>query len=227
MPTLSTAAARAHRFVYITRRGARLVTIRMSSLEHELAELGGEITATLEDVPMPAALLDREGIVRWQNRASLGVTGNVVGSPFATVVAPHERGDAQEILTRILCRGEPADFTMDVRSASGGYTPREVSAAPVRDGGSIVGMFGLGRPAGAEPGAPRTTPVSPAVELTQRQRDVLRLLAEGMSTGEIAAELELSPTTVRNHIAGLIAALGVHTRLQAVVAARRSGLLDR
>ena len=62
--------------------------------------------------------------------------------------------------------------------------------------------------------------------LTRRQLQVLRLLAEGKSTEEIAGELGLSPTTVRNYIAGLLAALGAHNRLQAVVAARRAGLLD-
>jgi DNA-binding NarL/FixJ family response regulator len=62
--------------------------------------------------------------------------------------------------------------------------------------------------------------------LTQRQQEVLALLAEGKSTREIAAELGISVTTTRNHIAHLISALGVHTRLQAVVAAARAGLLD-
>jgi len=62
--------------------------------------------------------------------------------------------------------------------------------------------------------------------VTARQLDVLRLLADGRSTGDIATELGLSQTTVRNHVAGLMAALGVHTRLQAVIAAKRAGLLD-
>jgi DNA-binding transcriptional LysR family regulator len=62
--------------------------------------------------------------------------------------------------------------------------------------------------------------------LTPRQLDVVRLLAEGKSTGDIADELNVSRTTVRNHIAGLMAALGVHTRLQAVIAAKRAGLLE-
>jgi DNA-binding transcriptional LysR family regulator/DNA-binding CsgD family transcriptional regulator len=62
--------------------------------------------------------------------------------------------------------------------------------------------------------------------LTSRQLDVLRLLADGKSTREIATELRLSETTVRNHIAGLMSALGVHTRLQAVITAKRAGLLD-
>jgi DNA-binding NarL/FixJ family response regulator len=63
-----------------------------------------------------------------------------------------------------------------------------------------------------------------APHLTPRQLEVLRLLDEGLSTTEIAAELGLSQTTVRNYVANLLAALGAHTRLQAVVAARKAGL---
>jgi DNA-binding NarL/FixJ family response regulator len=65
-----------------------------------------------------------------------------------------------------------------------------------------------------------------APHLTKRQLEVLRLLAEGRSTAEIAAELALTQTTVRNYIANLLAALGVHTRLQAVIAARKDGLIE-
>jgi DNA-binding NarL/FixJ family response regulator len=64
------------------------------------------------------------------------------------------------------------------------------------------------------------------IHLTKRQLEVLRLLADGRSTAEIAAELGLSQTTVRNYVAALLAALGAHSRLQAVVAARKAGLLD-
>jgi LuxR family transcriptional regulator, regulator of acetate metabolism len=61
--------------------------------------------------------------------------------------------------------------------------------------------------------------------LTRRQVEILRLLGRGKTTDEIADELGLTRTTVRNYIASLLAALGVHTRLQAVLAARRTGLL--
>jgi DNA-binding NarL/FixJ family response regulator len=64
------------------------------------------------------------------------------------------------------------------------------------------------------------------VDLTKRQLAVLLLLAEGKSTAQIAAELGLSPTTVRNYIANLLTALGAHSRLQAVIAARKAGILD-
>jgi DNA-binding NarL/FixJ family response regulator len=65
-----------------------------------------------------------------------------------------------------------------------------------------------------------------APHLTKRQLEVLRLLAEGRSTAEIATELGLRRTTVRNYIANLLAGLGVHTRLQAVIAAKKAGLIE-
>jgi DNA-binding NarL/FixJ family response regulator len=71
-----------------------------------------------------------------------------------------------------------------------------------------------------------TDPLTTAPHLTKRQLDVLRLLAAGRSTVEIATELGLRQTTVRNYVANLLAALGVHTRLQAVVAARKAGLIE-
>jgi MerR family transcriptional regulator, light-induced transcriptional regulator len=66
----------------------------------------------------------------------------------------------------------------------------------------------------------RTSPLTP------RQREVLEGLAEGKSTEQIATELVLTPVTVRNHVANILAALGVHSRLEAVVTARRRGLID-
>jgi DNA-binding NarL/FixJ family response regulator len=51
------------------------------------------------------------------------------------------------------------------------------------------------------------------------------MLQRGASTDQIAAELHLSTETVRNHIRHLLRALGVHTRLEAVAAARRQHLL--
>ena len=60
----------------------------------------------------------------------------------------------------------------------------------------------------------------PLPHLTPRQVEVLRLLEQGHSTEQIAAELHLSKETVRNHIRRLFKALGVHSRLEAVAAAR-------
>lgn len=61
--------------------------------------------------------------------------------------------------------------------------------------------------------------------LTRRELDVLRSLAEGRTTQQIAAELFVSHNTVRNHISSLIRKLGAHSRLEAVSTAARTGLI--
>lgn len=61
--------------------------------------------------------------------------------------------------------------------------------------------------------------------LTHRERDVLALLAEGLSTDKIAERLHLSKPTVRNHVQNLLPKLGVHSRAEAVVFAIKYGLV--
>ena len=62
--------------------------------------------------------------------------------------------------------------------------------------------------------------------VSDREREVLQLLADGRSVSEIAGCMELSTHTVRNHIRRAMKHLGVHTRLDAVVAAARAGILS-
>jgi DNA-binding NarL/FixJ family response regulator len=62
-------------------------------------------------------------------------------------------------------------------------------------------------------------------ELTDRELDVLRLMALGRSNAEIAQELFLSPATVKTHVTRILAKLAVRDRVGAVVAAYESGLV--
>ena len=62
--------------------------------------------------------------------------------------------------------------------------------------------------------------------LTPREKEVLRLMAEGHPSRSIAAELGISYTTVRTHIRGLGSKLAVHSKLEAVVKARELGLIN-
>jgi DNA-binding NarL/FixJ family response regulator len=63
------------------------------------------------------------------------------------------------------------------------------------------------------------------VALTTRQLEVLRYLADGRGTQDIAQELWLSRATVRNHVHAVLHALGAHSRLEAVARARQLGLV--
>jgi RNA polymerase sigma factor (sigma-70 family) len=62
--------------------------------------------------------------------------------------------------------------------------------------------------------------------LTPREREVLRLMAEGLPSRQVASEMGISYTTVRTHIRSLGSKLAVHSKLEAVVKARELGLIN-
>jgi DNA-binding NarL/FixJ family response regulator len=64
-----------------------------------------------------------------------------------------------------------------------------------------------------------------AGQLTSREKEVLHLLKDGVPTKTIAERLEISVTTVRNHIQGILRKLGAHSRLEAVSIARKGGII--
>jgi DNA-binding NarL/FixJ family response regulator len=77
----------------------------------------------------------------------------------------------------------------------------------------MMGFFTAARPAaGSFP------------DLTDREREVLNLIAAGRDNGEIAADLALSVKTVRNHVSNILAKLQVADRTQAAIRARQAGL---
>jgi pimeloyl-ACP methyl ester carboxylesterase/DNA-binding CsgD family transcriptional regulator len=75
-------------------------------------------------------------------------------------------------------------------------------------------------------GAPPGGAADPFPELTRRERQILDHIARGHDNAQIAAHLDLSEKTVRNHITAVFAKLGVENRGQAIVAAREAGLGD-
>lgn len=75
---------------------------------------------------------------------------------------------------------------------------------------------------------PPAPPVDPQLDiLTEREREILALLAKGLTTANIAKSLSISPTTVRNHIQNLLHKLNVHSRLEAVTYALEHELISR
>ncbi|HEX8206011.1 MAG TPA: response regulator transcription factor [Solirubrobacteraceae bacterium] len=83
----------------------------------------------------------------------------------------------------------------------------------------LIQEFAAGRPAEAP------EPPASFEDLTARELEVFKLIARGLSNAEIAAELVVSETTVKTHVARLLMKLSLRDRVQAVVLAYESGLV--
>lgn len=121
--------------------------------------------------------------------------------------------------------GDRALLTEAIDAGARGFVLKEAPLADlvravqlVAGGGTYVDPVLAGALAIAE-----TTASLPA--LTQRERDVLRLLADGLTNEEIGAKLFISPETVRTHIRKAMTKLDADTRTQAVATALRQSLI--
>ncbi|WP_327069769.1 response regulator transcription factor [Kitasatospora sp. NBC_01302] len=111
-----------------------------------------------------------------------------------------KRARAEEVLqaVRLVARGDSLLYPSAIRA---------LAAAPHR---SAPGH-------GAQGG--------PLARLTEREGQVLRLMTTGLNNAEIAAELVLSPETIKTHVASVLAKLGARDRTQAVIIAYESGFV--
>jgi DNA-binding NarL/FixJ family response regulator len=116
----------------------------------------------------------------------------------------------------LLKGGEPADLVQAIRIVAGG----ESLLAP-----SVTRRL-------IESYVARPQPVAKAEhdglgELTAREREVLGLIATGLTNAEIAQALQLSPLTAKTHVSRILMKLGARDRVQLVVIAYRTGLVER
>jgi len=184
-----------------------------------LRAMDADVEQALEQINVPAYVIDRHGIIRWVNPAGQRIVGDVTGRQFTSVVAPEETRRARESFAQKVVGGaESTDEEVVLVQDDGDRINVEVSAVPLYSGGQIIGVFGQVVHIDTEPERP------PHPSLTPRQAEVLRLLERGHSTRQISQELHLSPETVRNHIRHLFRALGVHSRIEAVAVARHGEL---
>jgi len=105
-----------------------------------------------------------------------------------------------------------------IRTVAGGEV-----VIPQRLAKSVAGGVGRGHP--DVPSAMDEEAALLASQLTEREREVLGLLAEGATSPQIADRLRISRHTVRTHVGSLLGKLGVHSRLEAAAFAVRNGLV--
>ncbi len=194
-----------------------------AEVSRAVAALGGDIDPVLGEVRVAAGVADRDGIVRWQNARATELFGDYIGRPLAAMVAPESTHNwRRQFSKKVLGTTRTTDYQMNVLAPDGSHQPIEVSSVAIEGTDHrVVGVFGVLQPVEV----PFTPPPRAGAGLTPRQLEVLNHLAQGHSTYQIAAALAIQPETVRNHVRGLLRALGVHSRLQAVSEGRRQGLL--
>ena len=123
-----------------------------------------------------------------------------------------------------------------LRAGASGFMLKDVTARQLVDGVRVVASGEallaptvtrrlLERFASTLPGGDESAP--PALEsLTERELEILTLLASGLSNAELGAKLYLSEPTIKTHLSSIFRTLGVRDRVQAVIAAFDAGLVE-
>jgi len=109
----------------------------------------------------------------------------------------------------------PAELADAVRTVHAGGTPLSPR----------IGRALVDRALAASRSGASTDPTGAVSSLSDREREVLILIAGGAANGEVADALVISETTVKSHVASILRKLGVRDRVQAVVAAYDAGLV--
>ena len=141
------------------------------------------------------------------------------GDPEAalgSLAAAVAQAEPEGVIRPFLDEGEPMAALLADLHAAARDTRRPVGSVSPAFLGSLLAAFG-----GKEQSRHRTIE-----ELTERELEVLGLLAAGRSNADMAATLFVEQSTVKTHLIHLYSKLGVHSRTQAVARARALGLLD-
>jgi len=175
---------------------------------------GAELLALLDEVAADVAVVDLD---------MPGVDGATVTRELARrrpdlpvlILTMHDDDGSVDRVLRAGARGYV------VKGAAHGTVVRAVRA--VADG-DVVLAGGVGR--ALLVAEPRKTGSGPVCGLTEREHEVLALVARGYGNARVAAELHLSVKTVQNHVSNILTKLGVGSRAAAVAAARDLGIGD-
>jgi DNA-binding NarL/FixJ family response regulator len=201
----------------LVRSGLRMILRAEPGIEvvGEAAD-GLEAVAAVADAQPDVVLMD----VRMPNLDGIEATRRIL-----------ERGDtAPRVL--VLTTFDADEYVFGaLRAGASGFllkdAPEEQLVAAIRvaaDGGALFSPAATRKL--IERFAGHAEPPAGIDELTDREREVLTLIARGLSNAEIAAELVVSEHTVKTHVARVLQKLDLRDRTQAVVAAYESGLVQ-
>ena len=200
----------------VFRDGLRALIDRSPDLE-----LVGEAATGLEAVAVTAA--NNPSVVLMDIRMP-GMTG-IEATRQILQAQPNAR-----ILVLTMSEDDDSLFAA-MRAGARGYLPKDadsedlVRAIRAVAGGDVIFGESIATRLQSFFRADRGRPASdPFPELTDREDEVLELIARGRSNGEIARRLQISDKTVRNHVANIFNKLHVADRSQAIVRAREAGL---
>ena len=199
---------------------------------------GADLVASTTD---PAFTTDGEGVIRAWNAAAeeeFGVTATEArGSECARVLRGrdpygNEYCSVSCPLRQMALQGRAVHrCELHFRNDAGQHRPYSVSTLLLSTAGEAdPEIVHLLQPVYSEVKRPRWKKRGFSAnhergELSPREREVLRLLADGRPTDEIARTLFISHSTARNHIQHILHKLHAHSRLEAVAAARRAALI--
>jgi DNA-binding CsgD family transcriptional regulator len=198
----------------------------------ELAWLHADRGAVLEatDTALELAVSRRSGrtvgeLRSWRRRAGADEPfEEFVEEPYSLQLAG-KWARAAEMWAEFGCPYEAALALADGDDDALRRALQELNRLDARPAAAIVARRLRERGAADVPRGPRASTRENPAQLTSREVEVLRLVAEGLRNGDIAERLFLSRRTVDHHVSAILRKLEVETRGEAVVAARRLGVI--
>jgi DNA-binding NarL/FixJ family response regulator len=195
------------------------------------------IISTVPGIEVVGVANNGEEALHWTERTHPDIVLMDLKMPVMNgVKATREiRARFPEVKVLVLTTYDFDEWVFDaIRSGASGYllkdTPRDQLVAAIRgtvEGKSYIDPAVAGKLMTQVGTAHPTTPDPELVrQFSERELDVLRLLANGYSNTEIASRLYLSEGTVRNYVSSIFTKLGVSDRTQAAVLALRNGLAE-
>ena len=203
------------------RRGLQMVLEQEPDLElvGEAAD-GEEVVARAQELMPDVILMD----VRMPRKSGIEAASEIKDA------LPHVK------ILMLTISDDEADLYEAIKAGASGYLLKEIPIEEVADAIRSV-WAGQSRISpsmasklltefAAMSKATEEKPQMPAPRLTDREMEVLRLVAQGLNNRDIAAKLFISENTVKNHIRNILEKLHLHSRMEAVVYAVREKILD-